>query len=82
MISYWISLPLRTRRLNANHSHASLLPEKGVDIATVSARLGRSSVAATADIYSHEIRGMDRTSAQVWDDLMQPARGEKAAGVN
>jgi len=49
---------------------------------TVSERLGRSPVAATTTMYSHEIRGMDRTSAQVWDGLMQPARGEKAAGVN
>ena len=50
--------------------------------ATVSERLGHSSVATTAAIYSHAIRGKDRVAAQVWDDLMQKARGEKAAGVN
>jgi site-specific recombinase XerD len=32
------------------HSHASLLLEKGVDIATLSERLGHSSVATTAAI--------------------------------
>ena len=64
------------------HSHASLLLEKGVDIATVSERLGHSSVATTAAIYSHAIRGKDRAAAQVWDDIMQRARAEKSTGVN
>jgi integrase len=50
--------------------------------ATVGERLGHSSVATTAAIYSHAIRGKDRAAAQVWDDLMQQARGEKTAGVN
>jgi integrase len=64
------------------HSHASLLLEKGVDIATVSERLGHSSVATTAAIYSHAIRGKDRAAAQVWDDLMQQSRSENSTGVN
>jgi integrase len=56
--------------------------ERGVDIATVSERLGHSSVATTAAIYSHAIRGKDRAAALVWDDLMQQARGERPGGVN
>jgi len=66
------------------HSHASLLLEKGVDIATVSERLGHSSVRTTADIYSHAIRGKDRAAAQVWDDIMQRSRSEteKSKTVN
>jgi len=35
--------------------------------------------ATTAAIYSHAIRGKDRAAAQVWDDLMQQARGERTA---
>ena len=49
---------------------------------SVSERLGHSSVATTAAIYSHAIRGKDRAAAQVWDDLMQQSRGEKPGAVN
>jgi integrase len=45
-------------------------------------RLGHSSVATTAAIYSHAIRGKDRAAAQVWDDLMQQPRGERPGGMN
>jgi integrase len=64
------------------HSHASLLLADGVDIATVSARLGHSSVRTTADIYSHALRGKDQAAALRWDDIMQRARTEKATSVN
>ena len=46
------------------------------------ALLGHSSVATTAAIYAHAIRGKDRAAAQVWDDLMQQARAEVSKDVN
>ena len=64
------------------HSHASLLLSEGVDIVTVSARMGHSNVRTTAEIYAHAIRGKDQAAAQVWDDVMQRARGEKGGAVN
>ena len=45
------------------YSHARLRWPTGVDLATVSERLGHSSVAATAAIYSPAIRGKDRAAA-------------------
>lgn len=59
------------------HSHASLLLANGVDLATVSARLGHSSVRTTADIYSHAIRGKDHAAALCWDEIMQRGNSEK-----
>jgi hypothetical protein len=55
-----------------------------VDLATVSARLGHSSVRTTADIYSHAIRGKDHVAAQCWDDIMQRSREEteKSKSIN
>jgi integrase len=47
-----------------------------VDLATVSARLGHSSVRVTADIYSHALRGRDREAACRWDELMGRAASE------
>jgi integrase len=64
------------------HSHASLLLSEGVDLATVSERMGHSNVRTTAEIYSHALRGKDQAAAQVWDDIMQRARAEKSRGVN
>jgi len=54
-----------------------------VDLATVSARMGHSSVRTTADIYSHAIRGKDREVAEMWDKIMQPTReASKSKAVN
>jgi integrase len=39
------------------HTHGSFLLADGADLATVSERLGHSSVRVTADIYSHTLRG-------------------------
>ena len=77
-----LGLPKGASLDTVRHSHASLLLEKGVDIATVSERLGHSSVATTAAIYAHAIRGKDRAAAQIWDDLMQQSPAENSTCVN
>ena len=53
------------------HSHGSVLLADGVDLGTVSERLGHSSVRVTADVYSHALRGRDQDAAKRWDEFMR-----------
>ena len=76
-----LGLPKGASLHTVRHSHASLLLEKGVDLATVSERLGHSSIATTAKIYAHALRGKDFAAAQIWDDIREQARTEKPGAV-
>ena len=46
------------------HSHASLLIAEGVDIATVSERMGHSNKSVTLNTYSHAIKKKDRDATE------------------
>ena len=45
------------------HTHASMLIRAGVDILTISRRLGHSKAAITLDVYGHLICGADEAAA-------------------
>ena len=45
------------------HTHASMLIRAGVDILTVSKRLGHSSPAITLNVYGHVLQGGDERAA-------------------
>ena len=64
------------------HSHASHLLHEGVELLTVSERLGHSSVRTTAEIYAHAIRGKDDDAAKVLDAIQERDRAEKSKDVN
>jgi integrase len=49
------------------HTHASMLINAGVDILTISRRLGHSSPTITLNVYGHLIHGGDDRAAQVMD---------------
>lgn len=66
-----LGLPRGVSLHSLRHSHGSVLLADGVDLATISERLGHSSVRVTADVYSHALRGRDRDAAQRWDDFMR-----------
>jgi len=55
------------------HTHASMLISAGVDVLTVSRRLGHGSPTITLDVYGHLIHGGDDRAAQV----MNAAFGSK-----
>ncbi len=65
-----LGLPKGVSLHTLRHSHGSVLLADGVDLATVSERLGHSSVRVTADVYSHALRGRDQEAARRWDDFM------------
>jgi integrase len=46
------------------HTHASVLIRAGVDILTISRRLGRSKPSVTLDTYGHLIEGSDKAAAE------------------
>jgi integrase len=49
------------------HTHASMLIAAGVDILTISRRLGHSSPTITLGVYGHLVHGTDDRAAQVID---------------
>src|SRR5215472_15964207 len=53
------------------HTHASTLIASGVDILTVSRRLGHSSPTITLGVYGHLVSGTDHRAA----DIMEKALG-------
>jgi integrase len=59
------------------HTQASLLIAEGVDILTVSKRLGHSKVSTTMDIYAHALAKSDEKAAVAFDDLMSREQQQK-----
>jgi integrase len=53
-------LPLHSAR----HSHATAGLRAGVDLHTMSRRLGHSSVSVTGDVYSHVVQELDHDAAE------------------
>jgi len=49
------------------HTHASMLINAGLDILTISRRLGHSSPTITLNVYGHLIHGGDDRAAQIMD---------------
>ena len=56
---------------DARHTHASVLGKEKVPLKEISMRLGHSSIAITADIYSHLLAGMDENAAATFDAALK-----------
>ena len=57
---------------DVRHFAGSQLVAAGVDIRTVSARLGHSRPSITLDIYTHRVQDNDRAAAEVLGQLIKP----------
>ncbi len=51
------------------HTHATILLALGVDIKTISQRLGHSSIVTTMNIYTHVLESLDKSAAEKLDKL-------------
>lgn len=54
------------------HTNATLMIASGVDLRTVSKRLGHAQMSTTANIYTHAIRTADEMAADTLDNLLTP----------
>ena len=52
------------------HTHATLLIAEGVNIPTVSRRLGHSSIATTTKVYLHAIQSADEIASDILEDKL------------
>jgi len=53
------------------HTHVSILISKGVDILTISRRLGHSKASVTLDVYGHLIGGADEAAALAIEGVLK-----------
>jgi integrase len=53
------------------HTHVSLLLNKGVDILTISRRIGHSKASITLDVYAHLMGGADQEAALVIEGVLK-----------
>jgi integrase len=56
------------------HTHASTLIRAGVDILTVSRRLGHNKASVTLDTYGHLIEGADAATAKAIEGVIKCGR--------
>lgn len=58
------------------HTHASQLIESGMDVLTISRRLGHGSPSITLDVYGHRFSRKDDTAAAVFDKAFAGVMGD------
>ena len=51
------------------HTHATLLLSQGVDVKTISARLGHTSISTTLNIYTHALEALDKRAAEKLEEI-------------
>ena len=57
------------------HTNATLMIANGVDLRTVSKRLGHAQMSTTSDIYTHAIKTADERAADTLGDILNAKNG-------
>jgi len=58
------------------HTNATLQIASGVNLRTVSSRLGHTQTSTTSNIYSHAIQSADAAAAETLENLLKPAQNK------
>ena len=83
-ISSWFRKFIKRHNLPDAHIHtlrhvsATLLIAGGVDIATVSGRLGHANKSTTLNIYTHAIQSADAAAAEKLQNILNPQKNYNA----
>jgi integrase len=73
-----LNLPKNTSFHTLRHTHATWLLMSGVDIKTISERMGHASEATTLTIYSHLLPGRDAQAASIFEETAAKIGGHYA----
>ena len=66
----------RVRLHDLRHTHATMLLQSGVHLKVVQERLGHSTIAITADTYSHVTPGLQKEAALAFEAAMNDAQSD------
>lgn len=72
-----LGLPAGTSFHTLRHTHATWLLYKGIDIRTVSERLGHAKVATTLELYAHVLPGRDAAAAEAIGEVLGGGADER-----
>ncbi len=72
-----LGLPPGTSFHTLRHTHATWLLYNGVDIRTVSERLGHAKVTTTLELYAHVLPGRDDLAAEAFGEVMERIDDER-----
>lgn len=53
------------------HTHATLLLQEGVDVKTISQRLGHSNITTTLNTYAHSVKELDENASDIFEKISQ-----------
>ncbi|DAA97223.1 TPA: hypothetical protein CPT80_03290 [Candidatus Gastranaerophilales bacterium HUM_9] len=64
------------------HSQATILEQNGVDIVTISKRLGHSNISTTTNIYTLVFNNTDRNACNMLENVLSKQNSQKQTILN